>query len=140
MRNLKIFYKIIRKTGALHALLIFFAFMLTVALILSIIEPQINSWGEGIWYCFTAITTIGFGDVCAVTKLGRILTMMFACYGICIIAIFTGALASFYSEIMMAQKEETVTQFMDRLEHLETLSEEELSELSQKIRDYRKKR
>ncbi|MCR5816973.1 MAG: potassium channel family protein, partial [Ruminococcus sp.] len=35
-------------------------------------ETDINSFGDGLWYCFAIVTTIGFGDITAHTYIGRI--------------------------------------------------------------------
>ena len=54
--------------------------------VLFIIEPSIKSYGDGVWYSFVAATTIGFGDICVTTVLGRIVTAGIAINGIMIAA------------------------------------------------------
>ena len=66
--------------------------------VLFIIEPSIKSYGDGVWYSFVAATTIGFGDICVTTVLGRIVTVVIAIYGIMTAAMIPGVVVTYYTE------------------------------------------
>ena len=62
-------------------------------------EESVKSFGDALWYCFAVVTTIGFGDITAVTNIGRILTVILSFYGIIVVAIFTSVIVNFYNEV-----------------------------------------
>lgn len=61
-------------------------------------ETDINSFGDGLWYCFAIVTTIGFGDITAHTYIGRIISVILGCYGIVVVALITSIIINFYNE------------------------------------------
>lgn len=131
--------KILRRTGALKIFTGFVLFMCAVSVILKFIEPDIHTVGDGFWYCFVAATTIGFGDICVATHLGRFLTILVGIYGIFVAALVPGVVVSYYMEYLKISQSETVSIFLEKLEHLPELSESELAELSDKIKEFNKK-
>ena len=44
------------------------------------------------------MTTIGFGDLTAVTDFGRILSVILGAYGIVVVALITSIIVNFYGE------------------------------------------
>lgn len=128
---------VLRKTGALKTFLGFISLCLVASIILKHIEPGIKTIGDGIWYCFVASTTIGFGDIYATTTLGRCITILVSLCGIFVFAMMTGVVVSYYMEYLNNRKEETVSVFLEKLENLENLSKKELKEISDKVKKIR---
>lgn len=102
-------------------------------------EPNINTYQDSLWFCFASATTIGYGDVSAVTLLGRIITVFLSIYSIGVVAIFTAVVASFFTDIARLKASDSAREFSDDLEHLSELSKEELEQLSQRIKEYQNK-
>ena len=102
-----------------------------------LVELDIQTVREGLWYCFVSSTTIGFGDIVAVTLFGRILTVILCVYAIFIVALIPGILVSYFIEFNKIKSNESVVAFLDQLEHLDTLSKEKLRELSKKVKNRR---
>lgn len=102
-------------------------------------EPNINTYQDSLWFCFASATTIGYGDVSAVTLFGRIITVFLSIYSIGVVAIFTAVVASFFTDIARLKASDSAREFSDDLEHLSELSKEELEQLSQRIKEYQKK-
>ena len=94
----KILFKIVVKTFALEILFGLLTLMISFSLILSFIEPAIETFGDGLWYCFAVVTTIGFGDMVAETVIGRILTVILGIYGVLVVAVITSIIVNFYNE------------------------------------------
>ncbi|WP_302826767.1 potassium channel family protein [Anaerofustis stercorihominis] len=92
---------------------------------------------SGLWYFYSVISTVGFGDIVAVTLIGKILSVLLTMYSIIVIAIITGVVVNFYTEINKFQRKETLAVFMDKLERLPELLVEEQEEISGKIKDLR---
>lgn len=134
MKKLKLLWKILKSIGAEKILTGFIGFILIMAGIFTFIEPNIDSYGDALWYCFAVVTTIGFGDLYAVTALGRVLTIILSLYGILIIALIPGVFVSFYMEFLKIKADESMMSFLDKLERLEELSKEELREISEKVK------
>ena len=72
--------------------------IITASFLLVFIEPQIASFGDGIWYCFALVTTIGFGDFAAETALGRLISIIVGIYGIIVVALITSVIVNIYTE------------------------------------------
>ena len=102
-------------------------------------EPNINTYQDSLWFCFASATTIGYGDVAAVTLIGRIITVIRSIYSIAAIAIFTAVVTSFFTDIARLKASDSAREFADDLKHLSELSKDELEQLSQHIREYQKK-
>ncbi|MBR3430681.1 MAG: two pore domain potassium channel family protein [Clostridia bacterium] len=65
-----------------------------------------GQYTNALWYCFAVVTTIGFGDMTAVSAIGRILSVILGIYGIVVIALITSIIVNFYGEMKKAGNEE----------------------------------
>ena len=94
----------------------------------TLVEPNINSYVDALWYSFSVITTIGFGDVLVTTTLGRILSVILGISGIAVVAVFTSFIVNFYNEMNKKREERTLKKLIKETKELEKLEEEELEE------------
>ena len=94
----KTLFKIIFRTFALEVLLGLLTMIVASALIFSTFEESIPSFGDGLWYAFAVVTTIGFGDYAATTVLGRVVTVLLGIYGLIVVAVITSIIVNFYNE------------------------------------------
>lgn len=140
MKAWKRCYKVLRRTGTLKIFISFLLFLCAAAAALTVLEPDIGTFGDGLWYCFVAATTIGFGDICVTTGIGRIITVFVAMYGILMTAMVPGVVVSYYMEYLKIREKETISIFLEKLEQLPELSKEELEQLSQRVREFEKKK
>lgn len=140
MKAWKRCYKVLRRTGTLKIFKSFLLFLCAAAAALTVLEPDIDTFGDGLWYCFVAATTIGFGDLCVTTGLGRIITVFTAMYGILMTAMVPGVVVSYYMEYLKIREKETISIFLEKLERLPELSKEELEQISQRVREFEKKK
>ena len=65
------------------------------------VDPVTNTnwtFGDGLWYSFATVTTIGFGDITATSNIGRVLTVFLGIYGIIVVAVITSIIVNFYNE------------------------------------------
>ena len=91
--------KIMRKTYAFEVLYGLIVLILACSFYFSIMEESIPTFGDGLWYCFAIVTTIGFGDLTAVSLGGRFLSVVLGCYGLVVVAVITSIIVNFYSEV-----------------------------------------
>ena len=96
--KLKTLGLIILRTYALEILFGLMSMMVCFALVFMYLEPSIENFGDGLWYCFAVVTTIGFGDYTCVTGVGRILTVFLGIYGLVVVAVITSIFVNFYNE------------------------------------------
>lgn len=137
MKKLKLLLMVLKRTKADKILLGFIFYIVISSVLFSVFEPGITSVVSGLWYSYSVISTVGFGDIVAVTFIGKILSVFLTMYSIIVIAIITGVVVNFYTEINKFQRKETLAVFMDKLERLPELSQDELEEISKKIRGLR---
>ena len=137
MKKIKVLWLILKRTKADRILSGFFLFLFAAAGIIQLAEPDITRYGDALWYCYAVISTAGFGDVVAVTFLGKICSVLLTVYSIFVVAIVTGVVVNFYSQLVEMHDRETLNLFLDKLEHPPDLSKEELETISQKIKQLR---
>lgn len=137
MKKLRVLQIILKRTKATQIISGFVLFLFITAVIIYLAEPGIDTYREALWYCYTIISTTGFGDIVAVTFIGRLCSVLISIYSIFVIAIVTGVVVNFYSQMVQMQHKETLTMFMDKLENLPELSKEDLASISQKIKKLR---
>ena len=65
-----------------------------------------DKYTNALWYCFAVVTTIGFGDMTAVSTIGRILSVILGVYGIIVVALITSIIVNFYGEMKKTNLEE----------------------------------
>ena len=138
MRKIRLIRRILKHTGADKIVFGFVGFMLLTALVIWACEPEIHTYREALWYCFTVVSTIGFGDVVVRTPISRGLSVALSIYAIVTLAIFTGVIVNYYTQLVELRQQESLAYIMEKLEHLEELPKQELEELSNQIR-HRKK-
>ena len=80
------------------------------------------------------ISTAGFGDVIAVTTIGRIASVLLTIYAVFAIAMATGVVVSLYNHKIQLRYKDSVHSVLYKLERLPELSQEELKEISEKIK------
>lgn len=138
MLKIKRLHLILKRTGTQKLLFGFVLFIFLSSFLLLLFEPNIKHYGDALWYSFVSSTTIGFGDIYAVSLIGRIITVIISMYGILVTAIMTGVVVSYYNEYLQMKQNETISKFLEKLENLPSLSKEELERLSHKIKNFNK--
>ncbi|MCR4837533.1 MAG: potassium channel family protein [Eubacterium sp.] len=73
--------------------------IVTFSFIFRVTEPGIVTYEDALWYCFAIVTTIGFGDITAVSRVGRALSVILGIYGIIVVALITSVIVNFYTEV-----------------------------------------
>lgn len=139
MKKIKRGFNVLKYTGTLHMFISFLIFYCISSIILWLVEPSIKTIGDGFWYSYVASTTIGFGDLYAVTHIGRVMTILVSAYGIIVTAMIPGVVVSYYMEYMKIREQDTVSLFLEKLEHLPELSQEELVSLSERVKQFHEK-
>lgn len=139
MKRSKLIWRILKRTGAVKLIYGFLTVFIIISIAIMLVEPNINTFSDSVWYCFSVMTTIGFGDITAVTLIGRILSVILSIYSILIIAVIPGVLTSYYIETIKLRANDSIEKFLYDLERLPKLSQKELEELSEKVKKFNAK-
>ena len=134
MRTLRILWMILKRTHTIKVCISFAACFFVGAAIIQGVEPDITTYGESLWYCYVACATIGFGDFAAATAIGRIVTVILSLHATVFLAMIPAIVVSYYMEVIHRREKESVTVFLDKLEHLPEMSKEELQAISDRIK------
>ena len=71
MKKLKLLWMILKRTKATQILSGYIVFLFVSAAIIQLVEPDINRYGDALWYCYAVLSTAGFGDIVAMTFVGN---------------------------------------------------------------------
>ena len=137
MKKLRILKGILVRTRAHEILMGFIAFIFLDALFILLVEPGITRYGDALWYCYAVLSTVGFGDIVATTLLGKLASALLTAYALIAIAIITGVIVNYYSQMIQLRQRESIAAVADKLERLQELSKEELQELSDMVKRFR---
>lgn len=69
---------------------------------------NIRSAGDALWWAFSTITTIGYGDRFPVTTAGRIVAVVLVVFGLSFFGTFTAYVASFFLEKAQLKEESEI--------------------------------
>lgn len=62
-----------------------------------LIDPRINSLGEGVWLAFTTAATVGYGDVVPSTNASRLVAVVVVLVGLAVISLVTASLTNIFA-------------------------------------------
>ena len=137
MKRLKMLRQIMKNTGADKIWMGFVGFFLLSVTLIWIFEPEMPRWRDAFWYCYAVVTTIGFGDVVAQSFVSRSLSVILSIYAVIVIAIVTGVVVNYYTQLAKLRQRDELIELTEKLEHLPELSKEELEAISRDIREWR---
>ena len=80
-------------------------YVLVSALVIFNVEPDsFNNFFEAIYWATISLTTVGYGDIYAVSTIGRIVTMVSSIFGIAIVALPAGIITAGYLDELQKDK------------------------------------
>ncbi|MCR5397091.1 MAG: potassium channel family protein [Lachnospiraceae bacterium] len=134
-RSRKLMFQILKTTGAHRILWGFLITFFVSSILIWKTEPTITTLGDSIWYCFTAVTTIGFGDQCATIWIPRLITIVLSIYSIIVFAILTAMITDLFIEYMRHKSGEDTQELLKELENVAEMSQDERAALQAKARE-----
>ena len=138
MLGLRRIIKLLRHTKTNRMFLAYLLVLLAGGVLMYFIEPGVNDIFDGFYFLFVASTTIGFGDIVPVTVIGKIITMIVSLIGILTVAMVPGVVVAYYTEYLKLQEKDTISTFLEKLEHLPDMDKDELLDLSERVKQFNK--
>lgn len=83
-----------RHTALLYGLFLAIGATLLFGFAESVVDPNIHSLWDGIWYAWVTLTHVGYGDIVPSTLAGRVLASLLIFIGLCLLALLTAAFSS----------------------------------------------
>lgn len=84
-------------------LMICLFYIFTTALIMFNTENSFDNFFDALYWATTALTTVGYGDICPQTDIGRLVSMLSSLFGVAIIALPSGIITAGYLEEIKQQ-------------------------------------
>lgn len=102
-----------------------------------LIDPRIDSLGDGLWLAFTTAATVGYGDLIPHTPASRIFSVLVVLLGLAVLSLVTASLSAIFVEKEVEAEEREIERTL--LAELRVLREE-LHSLRQEVRELRQQR
>ncbi len=134
MKKIKILRGVLKKTHANSIILGFIVFVLVCGLIIFIVDPDVKSYWDALWYLYSVTFTVGLGDVTVSAVIAKICSVLVSVYALFVTALATGVVVSFYNRCVEQQYKDTREAILDKLSRLPELSKEELEAISEKVK------
>ena len=115
-------YAILKTNGLDKLLITTLVLLFLVPIPLIMVEPDINTFTDAVWWAVVTTTTVGYGDMYPSTGLGRILAVVLMILGIGIIGTFTSAISAYFTDKKELTQEQMVFEVIATLNKMESIS------------------
>ena len=122
------------RQGLIYSLLLALGILGLGGLGFWMIDPRINSLGDGLWLAFTTAATVGYGDVIPHTTASRLFSVLVVLLGLAVLSLVTASLSAIFVEKEVEAEERKIEK--ELLGELRVLREE-LHSLRAEVRDLR---
>ena len=113
--KINVFIDVLKKERQMlfSVLLVAMFYIFLTALIMFNAEPHINpetgeptfaSFFDALYWATVTLTTVGYGDLCPVTNVGRFISMLSSLFGVAIIALPSGVITASYLDELRKRK------------------------------------
>ena len=138
MGRLRLLVVVLKRSGAMVVLGNFLLIYFVCGFIVLCVEPDVTTYGDALWFLWAVSTTVGLGDFTAVSLIGRVAAVVCSVSAILCSAIITGVIVDFFNELRQRQLDQSLAEFLDKLERLPELSKEELEDISERVASFRR--
>lgn len=97
--------------------------LFTAGIIIVDIEPGIKNISDGIWWAWVTISTVGYGDIVPVTKLGRLFGALLILIGLGLFSIITANFAAIF--IQRRENKKSNTRWLKTLDEINDVKQDE---------------
>lgn len=134
LKNFRVLRRIMKETHATKVWNTFLIFFFICAVLIWLREPDIETYGQALWYCYAVVTTIGFGDLTVQSFISKIISVALSIYAAGVIAIMTAVVVNYFNHLVELRRKESLTALIEKLKVLPELPKEELEDISERVR------
>ena len=134
LKNFRVLRRIMKETHATKVWYSFLIFFFICAVLIWLREPDIETYGQALWYCYAVVTTIGFGDLTVQSFISKIISVALSIYAAGVIAIMTAVVVNYFNHLVELRRKESLTALIETLKGLPELPKEELEDISERVR------
>lgn len=87
---------IVGTNGLGYVLLCTIIVVMTGGIAIWVLEPGIQTLGDGVWWSIVTTTTVGYGDISPATPVGRVVAVLLMVVGIGTLGMITGSIATYF--------------------------------------------
>jgi voltage-gated potassium channel len=98
--------KILGRNHLGTTLMVSFIIVILAGTLMAVIDPNVETPLDGIWWAWVTITTVGYGDIVPGSTAGRLFGSVLILLGIALFSMLTGSFSAFF----LAQEEEKISQ------------------------------
>ncbi len=119
-------YSILKTNGLDKLLTVAIIMLFIVPIPIILVEPEINTYPDALWWAIVTTTTVGYGDLSPSTPFGRILAVVLMLVGIGIIGTFTSAISSYFNIKNDLTHDKKVLEVIKSIEDIDNLSKKDI--------------
>ena len=108
MKKLRTLADVLRQAGFVRITGLFLIFYLLCSTAVWLSEPTTLTFGDGLWFSFETVSTIGFGDIPAETPVARAITVVLSVISIFYIAMLTGVAVNYCNTLIKLRQKDTM--------------------------------
>jgi len=130
LMNMSVSYRRLMESHNLGSTLVICFFILLVSgTLMALIDPNIETPLDGLWWAWVTITTVGYGDIVPVSTAGRVFASVLILMGIGLVSVLTATI----SALFIQQDEEAQNQRLIEQEHRIEALEAQLHRMESKL-------
>ena len=77
-----------------YVLLLAAALTVLFGLAVFLVDPNVRSFSDGVWYAWVTMTHVGYGDVVPTSFIGRLLSCLLILFGLAVLALLTATFST----------------------------------------------
>ncbi|SDL94849.1 potassium channel family protein [Sediminibacillus halophilus] len=132
-------FAILRTNGLDRVLTVSILLIFTSTIIVRYVEPNIDSFMDGLWWSIVTTTTVGYGDISPSTAPGRLIAIVLMLIGIGIIGMLTGSITTFFVKEKKTNHP-TVEFIQNQLDRFDNLTYSEMKQLALLVNELKKEK
>ncbi len=99
MRKVKLHKLVIGRRGLLYSLGLCMLILGLGGLGFWVLEPQAETFSDGLWLAFTTAATVGYGDIVPSTHASRMFSVLVVLMGLAVLSLVTASVAAMLVEV-----------------------------------------
>lgn len=99
MRKVKLHKLVIGRRGLVYSLGLCLLILVLGGLGFWVLEPQAQTFSDGLWLAFTTAATVGYGDIVPSTHASRTFSVVVVLMGLAVLSLVTASVAAILVEV-----------------------------------------